>query len=32
MNIFPADFSGNLGFDGRFVANKAKDGVAWVFR
>jgi hypothetical protein len=32
VNIFPAYFSGNLGLDGCFVADEAKDGIGWVFR
>jgi hypothetical protein len=32
MNIFPAYFSSNLGFDSCFVANEAEDGIGWVFR
>jgi hypothetical protein len=32
VNIFPADFSGNLGLDGCFVADEAEDGVGRVFR
>lgn len=32
VNIFPADFIGNLGFDGCFVTDKAKDSVAWILR
>ena len=32
MNIFPAYFSGNLGLDGFFVTDEAKDGIGWVFR
>jgi hypothetical protein len=32
VNIFPADFSGNLGLDGCFIADEAEDGIVWVFR
>lgn len=32
MNIFPADFSGNLGLDGYFVADEAEDGIGRIFR
>jgi hypothetical protein len=32
VNIFPADFSGNLGLDGCFVADEAEDGIGRVFR
>ena len=32
MDIFSAYFGGNLGLDGCFVADEAKDGIGWVFR
>lgn len=32
MNICPADFSGNLGLDGGFIASEAEDGIGRVFR
>jgi hypothetical protein len=32
VNISPAYFSGDLGLDGCFVADEAKDGIGWVFR
>jgi hypothetical protein len=32
VNIFPAYFSLNLGIDNCFVADKAEDGIGWVFR
>jgi hypothetical protein len=32
VNIFPADFSGNLGLDGCFVADEAEDGIGGIFR
>jgi hypothetical protein len=32
VNIFPAYFSGNLGLDGCFVADEAKNSIGWVFR
>jgi hypothetical protein len=32
VNILAAYFSGNLGLDGCFVADEAKDGIGWVFR
>lgn len=32
VDIALSDFSGNLGLDGGFVADKPEDGVGWVFR
>lgn len=32
VNIFPADFSGNLGLDGCFVADEAEHGIGRVLR
>jgi hypothetical protein len=31
VNIFPAYFSSNLEIDGCFVADKAEDGIGWIF-
>lgn len=32
MNIFSADFSGNLGLDGYFVADEAEDDIGRILR
>lgn len=32
MNIFPANFSGNFGLGGRFVADETKDSIGRVLR